>query len=226
MDWFNRNKGVLIAWLIIGTWAILLIALLRLDLDYLSPLTYVLVLVQMHLYTGLFITGHDAMHGTVSRNKKLNKITGIIAIGLFAYNSYWRLLPKHHQHHKFVGTEDDPDFHPGFFLRWYFNFLKQYVTIWQILLMAITYNILIQFFPAENVVLYWIVPSLLSTLQLFYFGTYLPHKGEHASENIHKSATLGKNHVVAFFTCYFFGYHYEHHDTPHVPWWQLYKQKV
>jgi beta-carotene/zeaxanthin 4-ketolase len=27
------------------------------------------ILLQGYLYTGLFITGHDAMHGTVARNK-------------------------------------------------------------------------------------------------------------------------------------------------------------
>jgi hypothetical protein len=31
----------------------------------------------MHLYTGLFITAHDAMHGTVSSNPKLNKLIGL-----------------------------------------------------------------------------------------------------------------------------------------------------
>ncbi len=225
MGFIERNKGILIAFLIILMWCGTLAFLLNFKIEWSSPFPYILALVQTHLYTGLFITGHDAMHGTVSRSRRTNKLIGIISIGLFAYNSYWRLLPKHHQHHRHVGSNDDPDFHDGSFPVWYFKFLKQYVTIWQILLMAITYNLLILVFPVQNVVLFWIIPSLLSTLQLFYFGTYLPHKGEHAPNNIHKSRTQKKNHLIAFFSCYFFGYHYEHHDTPHVPWWQLYKQK-
>ncbi len=225
MDAMRLHKGTIIACLIIAMWCATLSMLLSFEIDWFSPLPYILVLVQTHLYTGLFITGHDAMHGTVSRNKKVNKTIGIIAIGLFAYNSYWRLLPKHHKHHRHVGTHDDPDYHKGSFPVWYFKFLNQYVTIWQILLMALTYNLLILFFPTQNVVLFWIIPSVLSTFQLFYFGTYLPHKGEHAENNIHKSTTLKKNHLYAFLTCYFFGYHYEHHDAPHVPWWQLYRQK-
>ena len=226
MKQLSRYKGVVIAWVIICLWAILLTILLNLEIDFTSPFTYLLILVQTHLYTGLFITGHDAMHGTISKNKTVNKTTGIIAIGLFAFNSYWRLLPKHHLHHRFVGSKNDPDFHHGSFLWWYVSFLKQYVTIWQILLMALSYNLLILFFPVQNVILYWILPSLLSTLQLFYFGTYLPHKGTHGPHNIHKSHTQKKNHLLAFLSCYFFGYHYEHHDTPHIPWWRLYKQKA
>jgi fatty acid desaturase len=26
-------------------------------------------------------------------------------------------------------------------------------------------------------------------------------------------------------TCYFFGYHWEHHEAPGIPWWQLYLTK-
>ncbi|RZL43682.1 MAG: fatty acid desaturase, partial [Pedobacter sp.] len=29
-----------------------------------------------------------------------------------------------------------------------------------------------------------------------------------------------------FITCYFFGYHLEHHQKPATPWWQLYKSKT
>jgi beta-carotene ketolase (CrtW type) len=51
----------------------------------------------------------------------------------------------------------------------------------------------------------------------------MPHHGEH--ENKHQSATLKKNHFLAFITCYFFGYHFEHHDSPGTPWWKLWQLK-
>ena len=76
-----------------------------------------------------------------------------------------------------------------------------------------------------KLILYYVVPSILSTLQLFYFGTYLPHRGEHAADNVHKARSQSKNHLLAFVSCYFFGYHYEHHDQPWVPWWLLYTTK-
>lgn len=221
---FNTEKGVWIAISIICLWFISLFSLLSLyDLSWQNPLTYFLVLVQTYLYTGLFITAHDAMHGTVSSNQKLNTVLGTIAAKLFAYNSYKKLFPKHHLHHRFVASEKDPDYHEGSFLAWYFKFAKEYVSIWQILLMAGTYELLLLAFPKANVILYYIIPSILATLQLFYFGTYLPHKGEH--KNRHKSATQKKNHIWAFISCYFFGYHYEHHNAPGVPWWKLYKEK-
>jgi beta-carotene ketolase (CrtW type) len=103
--------------------------------------------------------------------------------------------------------------------------LKQYISWQQILLMAITFNLLKLIFPVENLILLWMLPAVLATFQLFYFGTYLPHKGNHSTSNKHFSNSQRKNHLVAFITCYFFGYHYEHHDSPGTPWWRLYKVK-
>jgi beta-carotene ketolase (CrtW type) len=221
----QNHKGVFIAGLIICSWFLMLTYLLRLPVEFTNPFIYLFILIQTHLYTGLFITAHDAMHGVVAYNKRLNKTIGFLAATLFAYNYYPKLFSKHHQHHRFVGSDQDPDYHHGTFIPWYVNFLKQYITWYQVVLMAITYNLLILVFPKENVILFWIIPSLLSTIQLFYFGTYLPHRGEHEVNNKHNSTSFQKNHFLAFITCYFFGYHYEHHDSPSTPWWQLYKQK-
>ena len=164
------------------------------------------------------------MHGLVSSNKKINHTIGWISAILFSYNFYWRLYPKHHEHHRFVATDKDPDYHESdnFFL-WYFSFAKQYINIWQFLLMAVTYNLLKLILPYENLIVFWMVPAILSTLQLFYFGTYLPHRGE--SDNEHHSKSQKKNHIWAFFSCYFFGYHYEHHNSPRTPWWRLWIEK-
>lgn len=185
-----------------------------------------MVLLLTHLYTGLFITAHDAMHGTVSSHRRINTVIGWICAGLFAFNFYPSLYKNHHDHHRFVATGLDPDFHPGNFFSWYFSFLRQYINAWQLLLMAVTFNLLLLIVPQVNLILFWVLPSLLSMTQLFYFGTYLPHKGEFSHDNKHHSNSFRKNHFLAFITCYFFGYHYEHHDAPGVPWWQLYRRKV
>lgn len=221
----KSNTGVYIALTVILVWFGLMTFALQLPISTSSPLTYILVLVLMHLYTGLFITAHDAMHGSVSKNLKLNHAIGHITATLFSFNFYKRLFPKHHEHHKFVATDKDPDYHGGNFFIWYLSFLRQYITIWQILLMAITFNILKLFIPTENLIVFWMLPAVLSTLQLFYFGTYLPHRGEHTEENVHKSGSQKLNHAWAFISCYFFGYHYEHHASPGTPWWQLWKVK-
>ena len=221
----RSNVGVLIALVIIALWFTSLITGLNLTINYSSVWLYLLILLQTHLYTGLFITAHDAMHGTVSYNRKVNSFLGHFTALLFSYNFYQRLFPKHHEHHRFVATEKDPDYHNGGFFAWYFSFLKQYISWQQIVLMAITFNLLKLVFPVENLILIWMLPGVLATFQLFYFGTYLPHKGNHMKGNKHFSHSQSKNHIIAFLTCYFFGYHYEHHDSPSTPWWQLYKQK-
>jgi beta-carotene ketolase (CrtW type) len=222
----KKNTGLYIALIIITLWFTSVALLLTsYQVSFYAPLTYFFILLQSHLYTGIFITAHDAMHSVVSPNKQVNEWVGRVCATIFAFNFYDHLLKKHHEHHRFVGTDKDPDYHGGNFWAWYFSFAKQYINGWQILLMAITYNVLKLFFPNENVILFWMMPSILATFQLFYFGTYLPHKGEHAPENIHKSHSQHKNHLWAFLSCYFFGYHYEHHHSPRTPWWLLHKEK-
>ena len=194
------NKGIYIALTILFLWFISVGFLLTsYTVNFYSPLTYFFVLLQSHLYTGIFITAHDAMHGVISPNRKINELIGRICTTIFAFNFYDNLMKKHHEHHRFVGTEKDPDYHGGNFWIWYLSFAKQYVNIWQIILMAVAYNILKLIFPMENVILFWMLPSVIATFQLFYFGTYLPHKGEHSSENIHKSNSQKKNHLWAIF---------------------------
>ncbi len=217
------NKGVWVAIVIISLWFVNLSVAFSLDLSFNNPLTYFLFLIQIHLFTGLFITAHDAMHGTVSPSKPVNNFIGKICTFLYAFFPYKNLYKKHHLHHKHVGTEHDPDFNESGFVKWYFKFVFEYITIWQFVGYAISFNILKLFLPTQNLIFFWIIPAILSTLQLFYFGTYLPHKGEH--DNKHKSTSQTKNHLWAFVSCYFFGYHYEHHDKPYVPWWQLYRVK-
>ncbi|MEO6149050.1 MAG: fatty acid desaturase [Mucilaginibacter sp.] len=213
--------GLLIALLVLTCWSVSIVLLMQWDVDFANPLTYFFILVQMHLYTGLFITAHDSMHGTVSPNRKLNDAIGFICTFLYASFWYPKLYTKHHQHHNHVHTTDDPDYHNGGFAAWYFRFMRNYLSIWQVVIMAIIFNVLKLWIPQANLLLFWVAPSLLSTLQLFYFGTYLPHKGEH--DNKHFARSQPRNHVAAFFSCYFFGYHYEHHDSPGTPWWKLWQ---
>ena len=215
--------GVLIAIVVIAVWLSSLSFLLSWNFEWSNPLVYLMIFVQMHLYTGLFITAHDAMHGTISSNKTVNNFIGYLSVFLYAGFFYNRLYAKHHKHHSHVHTEEDPDFAPHGFWKWYLRFMLNYVTVIQLIIMAAAFNVLQIWFEQQNLLLFWVLPSLLSTFQLFYFGTYQPHKGDH--ENEYHSSTLQKNHLLAFFTCYFFGYHLEHHQKPATPWWQLYKTK-
>lgn len=217
-------KGIWIALLVISLWGFNLFLGLQREINYLSVFTYLLFLLQIHLYTGLFITAHDAMHHSLApKNKWINDGIGKLCTFLYAFFPYQRLFEEHHEHHRFVHTDKDPDYYEGSFWQWYFQFVKHYVSIWQLVCYAISFNILRLFIPIENLLFFWITPAILSTFQLFYFGTFLPHKGEH--DNKHHSRSQAQNHLWAFLTCYFFGYHYEHHEKPNVPWWRLWRVK-
>lgn len=224
-------NGIIVAATIITLWSAHLIYLLFYrDLNFLSAGTYLHILIQAFLYTGLFITAHDAMHKTVSRNKLINDAIGWVSSFLFAGLSYKKLTENHQLHHKYPGTEKDPDFYTKSqnFVVWWVVFFWRYATIWQFIIMGVAYNLL-KFYggvPDSKLWFYWITPALLGTLQLFYFGTYVPHRLPHTEEmGPHRARTLPNNHLLAFLTCYFFGYHREHHEGPHIPWWQLWKTK-
>ncbi len=219
--------GTIVAVSIIALWAAAVwSALSGPDFSITDPFSYVRIALNTFLYTGLFITAHDAMHGTVSRNKIINNSLGRISCFLFAAFSYSLLKRKHFMHHSDPTGDTDPDYGHSTdrFFPWFIKFLMGYSTIKQFLLMALIFNILIYFFPQVNVILYWLIPSVLSSIQLFYFGTYRPHRlPVHGLTAPHFARSQKLNHLAAFFSCYFFGYHHEHHSRPGTPWWKLYK---
>jgi beta-carotene ketolase (CrtW type) len=221
--------GVALAALIIGLWAISLLVWLRIEIST-DNLWWIpaAVAVQTFLYTGLFITAHDAMHGTVCpASRRLNRLIGQLSVGLYALFSYKMLRRKHHAHHAHPVSADDPDFHHrrnDHFWPWYLRFLREYVRWPQILGMALVYNILLHLMgvAALNLNLFWVLPALLSTGQLFFFGTYLPHRGPASKfRDDHRAATSEYGALASFITCYHFGYHWEHHHRPDTPWWRL-----
>ena len=221
--------GLLIALSVILLWFAHLIYLLAFaEVSLTSPMMLVHIAIQTYLYTGLFITAHDAMHGQVSPDQTINNGIGRLATWLFAALSYSRLLEKHMLHHRFPGEAADPDYsvHSQNFWHWWFSFMKNYISWWQIAIMAVVFNILQIWVNQWNLVLFWILPSVLATFQLFYFGTYLPHRLPHTESMIpHNARTQKGPHWWAMLSCYFFGYHFEHHESPQTPWWKLYQTK-
>ena len=220
--------GVLIAILVIALWAFHLAYLLVFADPGFKPVMVIHIAIQTYLFTGLFITAHDAMHGLVSSNRKVNTIIGNTATWLFAALSYSRLNQKHQLHHRFPGQNEDPDYCSGSqnFCRWWFSFLKNYVTWGQIITLAIVFNILQIWIDQFSLVLFWIIPSILATFQLFYFGTFRPHRLPHTEAmKPHQARSQNGPHWWAMLSCYFFGYHYEHHESPQTPWWKLYQIK-
>lgn len=221
--------GASSATLIVGGWGLSLWMLLGLEVTWSNAWSVPIgVAVQTFLYTGVFITAHDAMHGTViPSSRKLNDAFGTLAVLVYALFSYQKLHEKHWEHHDHPASEHDPDYHdgehPGFWA-WYFNFLKNYVGVWQIVGMAVVFNVLHHVLGVSllNLNVFWVAPALLSTLQLFYFGTYLPHREPEAGyEDAHRASSNDFSVTWSFITCYHFGYHWEHHEKPATPWWRL-----
>ncbi|TVQ97971.1 MAG: beta-carotene ketolase [Deltaproteobacteria bacterium] len=188
----------------------------------------VLVVLSVFVHTGLFITVHDALHGTVCpRWPRLNRLVGRVVARLYAGFSWGRLLERHIRHHRFPGTALDPDHHapgsPGV-VRWYVRFVGEYVTWGQLLWMAVAFNVLSHAVGVAEgrLLLFWVLPALLSTVQLFVFGTWLPHRTpEGGHDNAHHARSAAFPPWLSFVTCYHFGYHHEHHALPAVPWWRL-----
>jgi len=220
--------GIFIALFIIISWlSHSAYMLIMLEWNPLSIWMWLHVALQTYLSVGLFITAHDAMHGTVSLNRRINNSLGWIACFLFAGMNYKRLITNHMAHHTFPGTEKDPDYDISQnYVIWFLRFMIRYTTISQLIVMGALFNLLKFIAPEINIWIFWVIPSLLGALQLFTFGTYIPHRTPHTHEmEPHNARTLKKNHLYAMLTCYFFGYHHEHHSSPRTPWWKLYSMK-
>lgn len=221
--------GLIAAILVMGAWGgHLFYVLSYVDVSLSNPWMYIHLFIQSYLYTGLFITGHDAMHQTVHRSRWINNTIGYTSVFLFAGMSYRKLIKNHWDHHRYPGTKKDPDFYDksqNFFV-WWFMFMVRYTTLWQLLAMAVIFNLLKLKFSSPSLFAFWIIPAFMGTFQLFYFGTFVPHRRPHTKiMGKHKARTLRRNHIWAMVTCYFFGYHFEHHEYPGVPWWKLYRIK-
>ena len=192
------------------------------------PLAVPLVLAQTWLSTGLFITAHDCMHGSFApRRSGTNRVVGRAMLMMYAGLDYDRMLPSHFAHHRHVGTAADPDFNaanPTRPVPWLVRFFRNYYTHWQIMRIVVVFGSY-QLLGASllNVLVFWAVPALLAVVQLFYFGTFLPHRhGSDAFPDRHNARNNGFGPLLSVLTCFNFGgYHHEHHLHPHVPWWRL-----
>jgi beta-carotene/zeaxanthin 4-ketolase len=226
---------------IVGIWIISLWSCFQIQIETTHPI-WLLCLVgwQTWIYTGLFITAHDAMHGSIYPSPKLNRAIGQLCLWLYAGFDYSLLASKHHLHHQYPASERDPDFHNGNapnFSSWYKHFVCEHLSWGQVLnlvLMFGVYAIVCQYDRATpllwrlpNLLLFWVIPSLLSSLQLFYFGTFLPHREPpEGYQNLHRAQTIARSSWWSLISCYHFGYHQEHHESPQIPWWQLDRQKL
>jgi beta-carotene/zeaxanthin 4-ketolase len=235
----NAIAGISIALSLLSLWILSLVLLLFVDTSRIAIWEVaVAVFVRTFLHTGLFITAHDAMHRAVFPQRQVNDLIGAISTIFYALLSYQALAKKHRLHHRYPASGDDPDFferqidsqpenQPSLWL-WYFKFMQGYLygkQLWIVLIgIALIFSILNLgcHIAASNLLLFWILPMLGSSVQLFYFGTFLPHRRlEKGYEDRHRARSTNCNRFWSFVACYHFGYHWEHHENPHLPWYKL-----
>ena len=223
--------GIALAALLIAAWIALHVASVF-AIDWSQPgmltLAPVALALQCWLSVGLFIIAHDAMHGSLAPGRPgVNFAFGQLCIALYAGFSFSRLSAKHREHHAHAGTAEDPDFDPEppqRFWHWYARFLGEYFG-WReylsITVLFLAYMIATGADPV-NLFVFWGVPSILASLQLFYFGTYLPHRpGCAPFTDRHRTRSNEYSWWASLLTCFHFGYHHEHHEFPFIPWWRL-----
>jgi beta-carotene ketolase (CrtW type) len=227
--------GLALAGLIILAWMSVHIAAIFL-VDWTQPgrmlAAPLVIALQCWLSVGLFIIAHDTMHGSLTpRQPGLNRAIGRFCVFIYAGFSYARLFESHHAHHRHAGTAEDPDFdveHSSRFWPWYAKFFRHYFG-WRefgMLTIAVVLYLLILRERFPTMLVFWALPAILSSIQLFYFGTYRPHRiDDEGFADDHRARSNDFSPIMSLLTCFHFGYHHEHHDAPWVPWWKLPAQR-
>ena len=163
-----------------------LLGLTEINIDQLGAgagsvaLTLGWIALTMWLWTGVFISAHDAMHGLVlPQNQGLNHKVGKICLGIYAMLPYDRMLKAHHAHHRHPSEPEDPDYWPQHWpsklhnafepVGWFLGFMRNYFDWKSVLYFAAVFEGLHALAGIEKPVLLmmWICPVVLSTVQLF-----------------------------------------------------------
>jgi beta-carotene ketolase (CrtW type) len=125
--------------------------------------------------------------------------------------------------------KQDPDWHDGTHdsaAAWFAHFMLRYITAAQLARLGLAGAALhLGFgFDVPSLALFWAMPSVLSAVQLFAFGTYLPHRSVTGAPHVdaHRARSLPLSDAASLLSCLNFGgCHHEHHAYPAVPWWRL-----
>lgn len=204
-------------------------AVFRLQLGWATlPLVPFVMVLQCWLSVGMFIAAHDAMHGSLAPgHPRINAAVGGFVLLLYAGFGWVRMRTAHMDHHRHSGTAEDPDFdpdHPRAFAAWYITFLRHYFGWTSMLYVCTIVGLYAMLFgaPLANILLFYGIPAIASSFQLFYFGTFRPHRHE-ADDFLdgHRARTSHYGPLASLLSCFHFGYHHEHHLSPHIPWWRL-----
>ena len=112
-------------------------------------------------------------------------------------------------------------------LDWYVHFMGNYLGMRQLLNLSCLWLALIipngSDLPAQimHLLLFSVLPLIISSCQLFLVGTWLPHRRGGTIRPGVTTRSLALHPALSFAACYHFGYHREYHESPSTPWFQL-----
>ncbi len=196
---------------------------------------------------GISLFTHEAVHGTLSRNKWVNGVLGALcAWPVWQNYSAYRVL--HLEHHADLGGEHDPD-HYSNYTRWTWgvftlNWMRLligypvYITAipilgwkhgsWkaragiavEIVCCASLAWLAWQTFPASWLLHAWLGPMLFINTMVNIRGMSQHTLLEHSDDEILGTRSILTGPIVRFFMCNE-NYHLEHHLYPGIPWYRL-----
>ena len=231
----HRWIGLAFAIVCLMGWFLSLRVLINCDLAQWNSIQMVAAIgLRTVLQTGLFILAHDAMHQSLlPHSPELNHRLGSFALWCYGGLNYEQCRHNHYQHHLQPGSDRDLDLSGKNtdILSWYCNFLRNYFSTQLLLKIILNLSILLLIGLGNpmslgqdlwNVSFFYLVPLVLSSWQLFIFGTYLPHRPLPGESSLpHHSRSLPYPQWLSFLLCFHFGYHWEHHEYPYLPWYKL-----
>ncbi len=209
-----------------------------------APL-YLLAAASLH---GMSLFTHEAVHGTLCKNRRWNAVLGALcAVPVLQNFSAYRVL--HLRHHDHLGAEGDPDHYPNytrwswlvFLLNWGRLLLGYPAYIVAIPLLGWKqgaardrcgivvegalgvgfFGLLWGWVPHPAVVHAWLIPMLLINTMVNIRGmSQHTLLEEHHGDPVRGTRSILTNRVTAFFMCNE-NYHLEHHLYPGIPWYEL-----
>jgi len=206
---------------------------------------YLLTAASLH---GISLFTHEAVHGTLSENRRINAVLGAAcAIPVLQNYSAYRVL--HLRHHQHLGEDGDPD-HYANYTRWtWLVFAMNWARLlvgYPVYIIAIPIlgfkhgtakarvGILTEVaatgllvglvwyspLPAAWIWHAWGIPMLLINIMVNIRGMSQHTLLEHVDDEVQGTRSILTNPLVRYFMCNE-NYHLEHHLYPGVPWHQL-----
>jgi fatty acid desaturase len=205
---------------------------------------YVIAAASLH---GLSLFTHEAVHGSLSRRRWLNRLGGIAcALPVLQNFSAYKVL--HLRHHLDLGGGKDPDHYANYTGRRWLELLMHvgrlllgypaYITMIPILgwrqgtsserrwielevaLLAVGAALAVAFVPGTVLLHAWVFPMLVINTLVNIRGMSQHTFLAESNHPVRGSRTILSNPVTRFFMCNE-NYHLEHHLYPRVPWYNL-----